>query len=91
LTPDSHVYKGDEGWAVLGACGYVAVFCGALCIDAGIPLAIIGKKRLQWVADDYNSSKMRSSETPYVSISSGRNGLGLRLTSDSLEKTKFFA
>lgn len=40
---------------VLGGTLLMAV--GAIALDAGIPFAIIGKKRLDWVADDYNARK----------------------------------
>lgn len=30
---------------------------GGVLLDIGIPLSIIGKKRLDWVADDYNARK----------------------------------
>lgn len=40
---------------VLG--GTLLMVAGGIALDAGIPLAIIGKKRLNWVADDYNARK----------------------------------
>jgi hypothetical protein len=40
---------------VLGGTLLMAV--GGIALDAGIPIAIIGKKRLNWVADDYNARK----------------------------------
>lgn len=35
----------------------VVMSLGATAISAGIPLSVIGKKRLNWVADDYNARK----------------------------------
>ncbi len=37
--------------------GTLLMVAGGVALDAGIPLAIIGKKRLNWVADDYNARK----------------------------------
>ena len=37
--------------------GTLLMAAGGVALDAGIPLAIIGKKRLNWVADDYNARK----------------------------------
>lgn len=57
---DSHgelVYDNDDK-AATGAgiylVGAVLMGAGAIALDAGIPLAIIGKKRLNWVADHTN-------------------------------------
>lgn len=37
--------------------GTLLMVAGGVALDAGIPLAIIGKKRLDWVADNYNGRK----------------------------------
>ena len=47
-------HPGSAGM-VLG--GTLLMAAGAIALDAGIPLAIIGKKRLDWVADNYNGRK----------------------------------
>ena len=47
---------------------------GKSLIDSGIPLAVIGKKRLNWVVDDYNQHRgftHRIGATP--------NGVGLAI------------
>ena len=43
--------------AMLLAGGYVLSAVGGVLLDIGIPVSIIGKKRLNWVADDYNARK----------------------------------
>jgi hypothetical protein len=41
--------------ALLGYAGGIALLsAGDLCLSVGVPLLVIGKKRLEWVADDYN-------------------------------------
>ena len=49
---------------------------GILALDVGIPFHVIGKKRLNWIADDYNESK---DYTLRVTGSSAGTGLGLAL------------
>lgn len=46
----------DKGkLALIGYAGGIALLAaGDLCLSVGVPLLVIGKKRLQWVADDYN-------------------------------------
>lgn len=36
------------------AAGFITMSLGFVALDAGIPLKIIGKKRLEWIAEDYN-------------------------------------
>ena len=48
--------KAKTGAAILAG-GYVLSAVGGVLLDIGIPLSIIGKKRLNWVADDYNARK----------------------------------
>ncbi len=50
-------FEGDPGSAGMVVGGTLLMAAGAIALDAGIPLAIIGKKRLNWVADDYNARK----------------------------------
>ena len=49
--------EGTPGSAGMILGGTLLMAAGSLALDAGIPLAIIGKKRLNWVADDYNARK----------------------------------
>ena len=55
---------------VLG--GTLLMAAGAIALDAGIPLAIIGKKRLDWVADNYNGRKNLAYQ-----VGATPNGVGL--------------
>ena len=57
--------------------GYVLAVLGELALDAGIPLAIIGKSRLNWIADDYNE-KTRNISMHVTGCSAGP-GLGLAI------------
>ena len=54
--------------------GTLLMSAGALALDAGIPLAIIGKKRLNWIADDYNARKGLAYQVGVTP-----NGVGLAL------------
>ena len=64
-------HPGSAGM-VLG--GTLLMAAGAIALDAGIPLAIIGKKRLNWVADDYNARKNLAYQ-----VGATPNGVGLAL------------
>lgn len=46
----------DAGWLVLlgYAAGVSALVAGDVCLSVGIPLSVIGNKRLDWIAEDYN-------------------------------------
>lgn len=50
-------FEENPGSAAMVVGGTALMAVGAVALDAGIPLAIIGKKRLNWVADDYNARK----------------------------------
>ena len=50
-------FEGAPGSAGMVLGGTLLMAAGAIALDAGIPLAIIGKKRLDWVADNYNGRK----------------------------------
>ena len=54
--------------------GTLLMAAGGVALDAGIPLAIIGKKRLNWVADDYNAKKGLT-----YRIGATENGVGFAL------------
>ena len=61
-------FEGAPGSAGMVLGGTLLMAAGAIALDAGIPLAIIGKKRLNWVADDYNARKNLAYQvgaTPY--------------------------
>jgi len=75
---DSHgkmVYD-NEDKAATGAGIYLAggllLGAGAIALDAGIPLAIIGKKRLNWVANNTNG-------VVSYNIGATPNGVGIAL------------
>jgi hypothetical protein len=66
----------NEDKAAAGAGIYLAggllLGAGAIALDAGIPLAIIGKKRLNWVADHTNG-------VVSYNIGATPNGVGIAL------------
>lgn len=64
-------HPGSAGM-VLG--GTLLMAAGAIALDAGIPLAIIGKKRLNWIADDYNARKGVAYQ-----VGATPNGVGIAL------------
>ena len=70
----------DTLWLTGAMLGYA----GGVCVDVGVPLWIIGSKRMKWVASAYNSRLSSSLDRPagsrprpYVSTSS--TGIGLAL------------
>lgn len=65
-----------EGKIGLALCagGLLLELAGSAALDTGIPLAIIGKKRLDWVADNYNGG---ANLTYHVGATP--NGIGLTL------------
>ena len=62
--------------ALLAAGGYVALFSGYCALNAGIPLKIIGKSRLNWVENDFNDRARGYS----LQFGPAPSGLGLTLT-----------
>ena len=48
---------GDVNYIYGMYAGTALMSIGALLLDIGIPLKIIGRSRLNWVADDYNNKK----------------------------------
>ena len=62
--------------ALLAVSGYVALFSGYCALNAGIPLKIIGKSRLNWVENDYNDRARGYS----LQFGPAPSGLGLTLT-----------
>ena len=68
--PEDPLLAGMLGGAVIGSLGSAA-------LAAGIPLNVIGKKRLNWIADDYNGKA--SNVSLKVTGSPVGYGLGLAL------------
>ncbi|MDD7454729.1 MAG: hypothetical protein PUK70_00520 [Bacteroidales bacterium] len=58
---------GEYSHAGLYAAGLLTGVAGGACIDVGIPLLVIGKKRLKWIVDDYNS-RLASGDGSYHSV-----------------------
>lgn len=56
--------------------GYALATLGAIALEVGIPLKIIGKSRLNWIADNYNESKTISLHVTGCPVAPG---LGLAL------------
>ncbi len=56
--------------------GYALAALGAVALEAGIPLKIIGRSRLNWIADNYNESKTISLHMTGCPVAPG---LGLAL------------
>ena len=64
-------YDECDGRAALGA---LLMIAGGACIDVGVPFLIIGKRRLSWIAEDYN---MKNSPAYSFNIEGTSNGVGL--------------
>ena len=68
----------NEGLIAAGVYGgALMASLGSAALSAGIPLTIIGKNRLSWIADDYNDSQ--TNVTLNITGSSSGPGLGLAL------------
>lgn len=62
--------------AILGYAGGVTLLAvGATCLAVGIPLKVIGTKRLNWVAEDYNNNAVAAN----LNVGFTANGAGLVL------------
>jgi len=64
--------------ALISIGGSLISSIGGVCIDAGIPLWVIGKKRLKWIAEDYNAKNV--SYVPSVKVGTAAHGYGLTVT-----------
>ena len=77
---NTHEYYDIDGTAVAGAAlmvtGGLAAVAGCLLLDAGIPLKIIGKSRLNWVENDHNERAMRGYS---FRVGAAPHGVGLTL------------
>lgn len=67
----------DPSIAAGVAFGLLTMVAGGIAIDAGIPLMIIGTRRLAWMEDEYNS---RPKHAWSLSFRQTRNGAGLVLS-----------
>ena len=67
-------FKDNPGSAGMVLGGTLLMAVGGIALDAGIPISIIGKKRLNWVADDYNARKGLTYQ-----IGATPNGIGFAL------------
>lgn len=71
------VFDNDESATLAGALfagGAIMAGMSAIALQVGIPLAVIGKKRLDWVADNYNAGN-----TLTYQFGAAPNGVGLTL------------
>ena len=77
---NTHEYYDIDGTAVAGAAlmvtGGLAAVAGCLLLDAGIPLKIIGKSRLNWAENDHNERAMRGYS---FRVGAAPHGVGLTL------------
>lgn len=77
--PDRYEYDSDSYEAAIGGLmvlgGVMAMFAGAVALDAGIPLKIIGQSRLNWVENDYNDRARDFS----LEFGAAPSGIGLTL------------
>ena len=63
--------------AVVGLVGGVTLLsAGVVCLSAGIPLNVIGKKRLDWIATEYNHNNYSAN----IRFGAGRYGTGVVLS-----------
>lgn len=76
---NSQTYYDMDGQAALGGLlmfsGCLAAVTGGLLLDAGIPLKIIGKSRLNWVENDFNERSRGYS----LHVGAAPGGMGLTL------------
>lgn len=75
-------YAFSDANMVMMAFGLIAAAAGETCLSVGIPFASIGKARLKWLAEDYNSRSglvAHRSVQPYLQIGACRHGYGLAL------------
>ena len=70
-------YDKQAALAVLGlAAGATLLAAGDICLSVGIPLQIIGKKRLDWIATEYNHSNYSAN----IRFGAGQYGTGVVLS-----------
>lgn len=72
-------YVGETTAGAAGLLGGLALASiGQACLSVGLPLFIIGKSRLVWIAEDYNAENYRRGRRPYIDFNT-ENGPGIRL------------
>lgn len=62
--------------------GLMIAAAGSVCLEVGIPFKIIGSNRLSRIERNYNASiagRPAARPEPYLSLQSGRHGVGLAL------------
>ena len=70
-------YDNKAAIAVLGlTAGATLLAAGDICLSVGIPLQIIGKKRLDWIATEYNHSNYSAN----IRFGAGQYGTGVVLS-----------
>ncbi len=70
-------YDNKAALAVLGlAAGATLLAAGDICLSVGIPLQVIGKKRLNWIATEYNHSNYSAN----IRFGAGQYGTGVVLS-----------
>lgn len=71
---DSH---GDtDKYEALCSVGSAILIAGCFCLDACIPISIIGSSRMKWIASDYNQ---RAASHASLNVGLQKHGLGLAL------------
>ncbi len=73
--PNEYDADGDRGVPYIIA-GGALVAAGFSAVSAGVPFSIIGNRRLEWIASDYNRRNVYHS---HLIIGPVRNGVGLAL------------
>ena len=70
-------YDNKAAIAVLGlTAGATLLAAGDICLSVGIPLQVIGKKRLNWIATEYNHSNYSAN----IRFGAGQYGTGVVLS-----------
>lgn len=70
-------YDKQAALAVVGfAAGVTLLAAGDICLSVGIPLQVIGKKRLNWIATEYNHSNYSAN----IRFGAGQYGTGVVLS-----------
>lgn len=73
--PNGYDANGDRGIPFIVA-GGALLGLGLSAVSAGIPFTIIGNRRLDWIASDYNQRNVYHSQ---LIIGPTRNGIGLAM------------
>jgi len=65
--------------AAVFSLGMLAFVAGDAMLSAGIPLRVIGNRRLEWLTNDYNSRSQSAQRTPTVTFGAQKHGMGIAL------------